>query len=119
MVTDVTEVQWRKDFYEAAKAAREHNEQQMRDSVYYAQLRSLEIYGVAEVAEYFGCSRATAYNQMRSQIIPSFQVGRRWYTHGYMLEVIRRKAEDLISAHDYIKRSYPRMVYKYDAGKKW
>lgn len=119
MSTDVKEVAWRSEFYKTVQAQRDNDVQTMKDSIYREQMKALNIYSVKDVAQYFGYSYSTAYNQMRNQIIPSFQIGARWFTHDYILEQIRRRAIELVESSDYVKRSYPRMVFKYDAGKIW
>lgn len=60
----------------------------------------------------------TAWNYMRSGYIPSFRVGARYFCHDYVLEEIARRAKR-ITQEGYNRRSWVRMVWKYEHGEKW
>lgn len=118
VIDDAQHASWREEYYKKHGEARNEIEEAVRRAVHNKNLGDLNILDVTQVAEYFGCSHTTAYHFMRDGIIPSFQVGRRWYTHDYNIDVIEKRAKMLFD-EGYIRRSLPRMVYKYDKGAKW
>lgn len=91
---------------------------QQTEQVYRAKTSDLNVLSVAQVAEYFRVSHTTAWFYMKEGIIPSFQQGRRWFTHDYVIDAIEKKAR-LLFDEGYARRSYPRMVSKYEHGVKW
>lgn len=118
VINDAQHEKWREDYYRRHDEVRNETEEAVKRAIHNKNLGDLNILDVTQVAEYFGCSHSTAYHFMRDGIIPSFQVGRRWYTHDYNIDVIQKRAE-MLFAEGYIKRSLPRMVWKYDKGVKW
>ena len=112
------DVNWKKEYFDLIERQRNEQWRQQTDQVYNESMKELNLYSVTDVAQYFRVSRATAYSYMRQGIIPSFQWGRRWFVHGYILENIEDKARKLFT-QDYAKKSMPRMVWRYAKGLGW
>lgn len=81
-------------------------------------MKTLNLYSVRDVNEYFGYK--SAYDHMRKGIIPAFRLTDHgpWYTHGSVLEEIRRRATGPKTG-EFIRRSWPRIVAKMDRGESW
>ena len=109
---------WREQYWKKFRDSENEAYQQAQRALHDKNLSPVNILTTTQVAEYFGCTKSTAYLYMKSGIIPSFQLGRYWYTHDYVIDNIEKKARELLDA-GFAKRSYPRMVWKSEEGKKW
>ena len=113
--------EWRQAYYDRVKKERESLDdeiQKVRDATYKRDMGKLNILGTTQVAEQFGFTQATAYNHMKAGIIPSFQVGKRWFTHDYVIDHIMKRGKTLVKG-GYANRSLPRMVWRSDQGLPW
>ncbi len=109
---------WRDAYYRKVDAQHGEDWFQMTGQIYREKIKALNILNTTQVAEYFRVSHATAWKYMREGIIPSFKHGRCYYTHAYVIDEIERKARTLFD-EGYARRSYPRLVFKYEKGLKW
>lgn len=103
---------------ESENKARESFIEEVHTAVDKEESKSLNRYSIKDVADYFNVSYNTAWLWFRDGLIPYYEIGSRKYCHGYILESIEKKARDLFSSN-YVKRSFPRMVYKYNKGLRW
>lgn len=110
--------QWRQAYYRYAEKNVSEEKDAILRAIHAKNLGPLNILSTKQVSEYFKCSLTTAWMFMRSGIIPSFQLGRRWYTHDYVIDTIEEKAKEL-TERGYNSRSWPRMVWKSDKGSSW
>lgn len=118
--------QWRQSYYKYAKKQREAFEndiEKMREIIAKRKIGRLNILGTKQVAEQIKCSHATAYNLMRpdengESIIPSFLIGRRWFTHDYVLDQIMKKGRALVK-EGYADKALPRMVWRSEHKLPW
>lgn len=119
MVFDTEQnAEWRRVYEKRVADNRDETEQQIRRAIAAKNMGSLNILNTTQVSEELKCSKGTAYLQMRAGIIPSFTVGRRHYTHDYIIAHILEQGRKLV-VEGYANRTLTRMVWKAEQGQKW
>lgn len=116
---EITELSgWRQDNIRVLEDARNENHEEMMRAIQNKRLGSLNILGTTQVAEYYGISKGTAYYMMAGGIIPSSKIGGRWFTFDAVLDELDKKARELLHT-GFLKRSYPRVVWRSETRGKW
>jgi len=114
VIDDSEHESWREKYYKRVSDARGKDWINFSRSIFERNTGGLNILGTRQVAEYYHVAMATAYNYMKHGVIPSFQVGRRWFTHDYVVDEIDKRARRL-TEHGINKRMFPMMVWKFDS----
>jgi hypothetical protein len=118
VIDDESHEDRRQNYYKRIEAQRGEDWMQFTNQAHLRNIGALNILNPRQVSGMYHVSVGTAYNWMRYQIIPSFRIGKHWFTHDYVLDSINEKAKQL-EADEYNKRDFPRMVWRRDKGQEW